>query len=357
MVTLAKHIETLLLDNDCVVVPNFGGFIAHYQSAYFDEKTSTFFPPQRIIGFNPKLIMNDGLLVQSYMQALDTDFSDANLHIENEVDELKDQLYRDGNVNLANIGSLSCNSDGSIHFVAADKIIDTPSLYGLSDFQCFRVKSSNKRVVQIYEDDKNRYATTNSDSRRSIGTSFLGSALGVAVALLLFFFLSVPVENSYVDNENYAYLGDAGLFNSIKSKSFVANVFEMPSSETKSKVSVEKKVDAAEKIEVTKASESTSSDEIKAVDDNASKEEIKPLVTDKKFHVIISSTSSEIEANSVVGQLLKKGYKDATIILGKGYYKYRISICNVDDESSAYNKVNQLRANNSFDDAWVLSSK
>ena len=31
MIELARHIEILLLENDCVIVPELGGFIAHYQ--------------------------------------------------------------------------------------------------------------------------------------------------------------------------------------------------------------------------------------------------------------------------------------------------------------------------------------
>ena len=33
MIELAKHIEALLVDNDCVIVPGVGGFIIHYAPA------------------------------------------------------------------------------------------------------------------------------------------------------------------------------------------------------------------------------------------------------------------------------------------------------------------------------------
>ena len=33
MIELAQHIEALLLENDCVIVPGLGGFVAHYASA------------------------------------------------------------------------------------------------------------------------------------------------------------------------------------------------------------------------------------------------------------------------------------------------------------------------------------
>lgn len=38
MIELAQHIEALLLENDCVIVPNFGGFVAHYAPATYVKK-------------------------------------------------------------------------------------------------------------------------------------------------------------------------------------------------------------------------------------------------------------------------------------------------------------------------------
>ena len=72
MKELARHIEVLLLDNDCVIVPGLGGFVTHHISARRVESESRFLPPYRTLGFSPKMVLNDGLLVQSYMQAYDT---------------------------------------------------------------------------------------------------------------------------------------------------------------------------------------------------------------------------------------------------------------------------------------------
>ena len=37
MIEIQRHIEILLLDNDCVIVPGFGGFMAHHVAARYDE--------------------------------------------------------------------------------------------------------------------------------------------------------------------------------------------------------------------------------------------------------------------------------------------------------------------------------
>ena len=94
MIELSRHIESLLLDNDCVIVPDLGGFIAHYQPARYEEDEGVFMPPYRSVGFNPQLMMNDGLLVQSYMQAHHTDYPDAVREIAQGVDTLKNKLFR-----------------------------------------------------------------------------------------------------------------------------------------------------------------------------------------------------------------------------------------------------------------------
>ena len=55
MIELAQHIEVLLLENDCVIVPGLGGFVAHYTPAMRVAEENVFLPPTRIIGFNPQL--------------------------------------------------------------------------------------------------------------------------------------------------------------------------------------------------------------------------------------------------------------------------------------------------------------
>ena len=96
MIELAKHIEVLLLENDCVIVPGLGGFIAHYRSCVYNEDTGEFCPPARTIGFNPQLKLNDGVLVQSYMSAYDTSFADASRIVEKEVNEFIGLLHEEG---------------------------------------------------------------------------------------------------------------------------------------------------------------------------------------------------------------------------------------------------------------------
>ena len=135
MIELAQHIETLLLENDCVIVPGFGGFVAHYAPATHIKEENLFLPPTRTIGFNPQLKLNDGVLVQSYMSAYDTSFSDATRIVEKEIKQFIELLHKEGKAQLENIGEIHYNIYGNYEFVPYDYKITTPSLYGLDSFE------------------------------------------------------------------------------------------------------------------------------------------------------------------------------------------------------------------------------
>ena len=79
VIQLNRHIEILLLANDCVIVPDFGGFITHNVPARYDESDNLFLPPLRTLGFNPQLRMNDSVLVQSYVEAYDISYPSAHI--------------------------------------------------------------------------------------------------------------------------------------------------------------------------------------------------------------------------------------------------------------------------------------
>ena len=55
VIELNRHIEILLLNNDCVIVPNLGGFMAHHVEARYEEDEQAFLPPLRTLGLTLSL--------------------------------------------------------------------------------------------------------------------------------------------------------------------------------------------------------------------------------------------------------------------------------------------------------------
>lgn len=66
---IAVYIRELLLDHDCVILPDFGGFIGNYVPAHYDS-SNNFYPPTKQISFNKQLCHNDGLLIGKVSKSL-----------------------------------------------------------------------------------------------------------------------------------------------------------------------------------------------------------------------------------------------------------------------------------------------
>ena len=226
MIELAQHIEVLLLENDCVIVPGLGGFVAHYTPAMRVAEENVFLPPTRIIGFNPQLKMNDGLLVQSYMAVYDTDFSDATRNcMKKEVAHIFTALHEEGKVDLPNIGELRYSIHGIYDFVPYDHKITTPYLYGLDSFEMqelaelkkpYMEKTIRYSVPVVPEDKKRRFEI-------KFNRSYLSNAVAMIAVVALFFFLSTPIENTEVVEGNYAQLLPNELFEMIEKESLAIN--------------------------------------------------------------------------------------------------------------------------------------
>jgi hypothetical protein len=130
---ISTHIEQLLWINDCVIIPDFGGFVLQNQRAVYAEWAHTFYPPHKEIVFNPALRHDDGLLSESYMQMYGMTFGKARLALKKEVEELKSALEEQGQVSLAKTGSFRKGEEGGYLF---EPDTDTPLFnvdsYGLA---------------------------------------------------------------------------------------------------------------------------------------------------------------------------------------------------------------------------------
>ena len=135
MTDIERHIVELLLDNDCVIVPGFGGFMTHNLAASYDEANNVFLPPSRTIGFNPRLTMNDSLLAQSYVNCYDISYPEALKRIERDVDNLKQLVEKDGGHAICGIGKITVLADGRFDFIPEESGIMAPWLYGFEPFE------------------------------------------------------------------------------------------------------------------------------------------------------------------------------------------------------------------------------
>ena len=310
MIELDRHIEILLLSNDCVIIPGLGGFMAHHVSARYDEKEHLFLPPLRTLGFNPQLKMNDSLLVQSYVEAYDLSYPEALRRIEDEVDELKQHLENEGTYELNDIGVLAVNDDGNYIFSPCEAGILTPELYGLGTFEMGLLNAS-KTAIDISEcptepktkevalPDVENLNTTNDeepdDEERAlvIKMSWIRNAVAVAAALLVFFQMSTPVVNSD-SNQSISNLNSSILFS------------KMPKDSNMEKITIFKKT--VEKADA--KADTIAKGTLKTDTNNIVNEYVKT-----GYCIVLASYVSKKNAQAFVERLQKQGYEESEVFI------------------------------------------
>ena len=360
MIELAQHIETLLLENDCVIVPGFGGFVAHYSPATRVKEENIFLPPTRTIGFNPQLKLNDGVLVQSYMSAYDTSFADASRIVEKEVNEFIGLLHEEGKAHLDNIGEIQSNIYGNYEFVPYDYKITTPSLYGLDSFEIHELSAlqqKEKVLIPTYpEKEKKTFEI-------SINRAYLRNAAAMIAAIVLFFAFSTPVENTDVQKNNYAQLLPSELFEQIEKQSvaitpvYVKNDAAQQAKKS-SASSASTKTSSAKKHTTDKAktSKPIAVREVKVVKQETAAPA--PAVKSQEsanhpFHIIVAGGISLKDAEAIANQLKSKGFADAKALNTDG--KVRVSISSFNNRDEATKQLLELRKNETYKNAWLLA--
>ena len=344
MIELAQHIETLLLENDCVIVPGFGGFVAHYSPATRVKEENIFLPPTRTIGFNPQLKLNDGVLVQSYMSAYDTSFADASRIVEKEVNEFIGLLHEEGKAHLDNIGEIHYNIYGNYEFVPYDYKITTPSLYGLDSFEMHELSVlQQKEKVWIPAHPEKEKKTF----EISINRAYLRNAAAMIAAIVLFFAFSTPVENTDVQKNNYAQLLPSELFEQIEKQSVAVTPVYVKS-------------DAMQQAKKLSATASTSSStKTSSTKKNTADKTSKPIavrevkVAKHPYHIIVAGGISLKDAEAIATQLKSKGFANAKALNMDG--KVRVSISSFDNRNEATKQLLELRKNETYKNAWLLA--
>ena len=387
MIELAQHIEALLLENDCVIVPGLGGFVGHYTPAVRLAEENRFLPPARVIGFNPSLKMNDGLLVQSYASVYGTSFSDATRRIEHQVCRLQNKLYEEGKVELANIGELRCSVYGALSFVPFDSKLTTPYLYGWQGFEMRELQAMPQQRTAAAGADKSVAPIHRRRRNFRMQGAVIRHAMSAVAAVLLFFLLSTPIENTGMMEENYARLMPSELFSQMGHPSLVVtpvglDVPAVAQQQPKKKVTVpvavkevkvkaaatakavptEKTVKAAPAEKAVKAvSAEKAEKDIKAVSAEKVGQTAKVIPAEKlvpaakvakPYHIIVASVGSEQDAHRMAEQLKQKGFSKACAVIGNG--KMRVSIQACSSEAEAYKALKEIRAMEAYQSAWVL---
>ncbi|UCH14860.1 MAG: HU family DNA-binding protein, partial [Bacteroidales bacterium] len=133
---IADYIRELILKNECVILPQFGGFISNYRPANIDREKKLLTPPSKEIEFRSDLKKDNGVLVNYIAKKKRVFSTRARRLVDEFVDELNARLNRGENVVFKGLGSFVKDSrDQEVKFFTLkdeNYLIDS---YGLMNLE------------------------------------------------------------------------------------------------------------------------------------------------------------------------------------------------------------------------------
>ena len=129
--SISKHINELLYNHNCVIVPGFGAFLTKNIAA--SRNSDVFSPPKKTIAFNGMLKENDGLLANKISATDGISYKAALKKIKKDVKTLASSLNV-GEVEIDNIGTLRLNDEKKVQFQPNQNVNFDSKSYGLESF-------------------------------------------------------------------------------------------------------------------------------------------------------------------------------------------------------------------------------
>lgn len=350
MIALARHIESLLLKHDCVIVPDFGGFVTQQVSARYVEDEGLFLPPYRSVGFNGCLKLNDGLLAQSYMNAYGIGYLEALQQIAAAVAEVKAELHATGSYELGGIGVFTLTLSGMYEFQPCEAGVVSPELYGLD---AFIVRKEEEVVEDKVEETRLEEVRPAKFLERSathytirISREVVNYVAAAVVMVVCFFAWSVPVSNTTEAGVKQAALFSAQLFASAEEKPHPLLVPATTFADEVEEVVAETKVEVAVSEEVAPTPAPAEIVELPA-------ETVEAPAVPARFTLVVCSCIPRKNAEALVAELQESGISGVDIFVKNDIL--RVIVGGYPTAEAAIEALRTYRNERSgFEQAWVL---
>ena len=292
-----KYLEFSLPIHNCVIIPDFGGFILNSEPASL--LVDGIVPPKFSVVFNPDLKHDDGILINLYRKDEDLSYNVASQRIKEFVKELKKDLLVDKPVYCSRLGYLSADENNKTIFTA-NKLLIFPDSYGLRQVELCRLIN----IERTSEVRANHFSLKYT----------LGGIAAAAVALFLFAVPSINIK----DNSIQKYSQQAGFVSSL-SASF------NPVLET-----------------------------------NVQEEDLEKKETDKQvslrtYYIIVGGEETKSQADRLLEKIRNNGLKSASIVRSD---RYRIYVASFTDKVEGESYLEVFRKENpQYSTAWLYSKR
>ena len=127
---LSKMVKELILDNDRVVLPGFGAFVAEIVPSTFSDKGYTINPPYRKLYFRNRA-EDDMKLIEFYASSNNVELAVADKVIRDFVSELQSVLFARKTVVFPGLGRMRATKENAVFFVTDEDLDIYPEGFGL----------------------------------------------------------------------------------------------------------------------------------------------------------------------------------------------------------------------------------
>jgi cell division septation protein DedD/nucleoid DNA-binding protein len=321
---IEKHLSGLLAEQDCVIVPGFGGFITNYIPAGINPVTHVFTPPSRQVAFNARLRNNDGILANHLVRSLDITYAEAVAAIEKLSVEWVNILNKGEKVSIQGIGLIFSDKENNLQFIPESNINLLDDAFGLTSFSSLPIQ----KLGTLKKSSEKRIRTNAVSSARKLPSSLKWAVVLLPLAALSFWsaFNTNKVTNLY-HNVASVIPSPAESSSTKTATPFAVNI---PAAENNAEVIVPETVKEAEVI--------------------ATPEAVK---VENNYFIIAGAFGVKENADKLVESLKAKGY-DASIAGQNRNGLFRVSIEGFSEMEIALQKTEEMRKGD-FPGAWLLT--
>ena len=333
------YIAYLLTQHECVIVPNLGAFVVSPHNRKRASQWGILSPPENVLGFNPEIKHDDGLLSNSIAKERNCSCEEANLLIDQFVNQVFDTCNEGKIVRIPWVGFLY-PKDNKILF-QQDRILSCNAVnYGLTGFSMTYAKDFLQET-STPPPPKNKEPKIIPVKRRPVAY-----AVAAIAVLIIMCVIPIPLNNVHFNHEltKFASVVQVSEQNPISKQDQIPDEANVADTIILDKTNVTDTI-IPEPSEIEPLVEKETSNEEVV---NQTKKE-----SGTYYYIIVASWPSKTYAKNAVAEFHLKGFKNTDILYTDG--RYRIYIDCFKDKEEAESFLIEFRKDNPmYEKAWLL---
>jgi len=353
---ITNCIKDLLFSHDCVIIPNFGGFLLNYKSATIHPVTHSFQPPAKVLAFNSNLKVNDGLLANYVSRKSRITYFEALQQINDWVKEIRTKLDNGESITIPEAGTFNYDKEKNLQFSPDTSVNYYADAFGLGSFSSPAIirQQPQKVAFPVSKEEPTLHTITKTPSRlhtlRRVAAVLIPAAIIATAAIF-------SILNTDNLNNKISYSGILVSCQRPTSTHTTTVVAEPMDSISNEVVDTEPEVTEEENIStIVPPAPPTNVPPVQQLDNpsrNFSSVFKAPETPEKRYYVIIGSFNTLEAAEQKVRELRNGYFEDSFIVNTSSKNTYRVSAVSYFGFDKAKMQLSMIKEQLK-NDAWIL---